>query len=107
MHVRRQGWFDMCKKVETEVNPTGSDCHILYRVRMDSSDRRFRFHDREGLTGDGHMRDRWWRLATGTAKSAHWKRRCHCCNDDHSGVHMEVTPSYLNGKRDTTLEETV
>jgi len=108
MRVRLQGWFDIRKMVETEVNPTGSDCRILYPGRMDSSDRRFRFHDRkEGLTGDGYMKDRWWRLAMGTAeKSAHWKRRCHWCNDGHSAVHMEVTPSYLNGKPDTTLEET-
>jgi len=68
MRVRRQGWFGMRKKVGLAVNPTDSDCHILYQVHMDSSDRRFRFHDRKaGLTGGGYMRYHWWRLATGTA----------------------------------------
>ena len=68
VRVRRQGWFDMRKKVATEVNPTGNDCRILYLVRMDSSDRRFRFHGRKvGLTGDEYTRGRWWTLAMGTA----------------------------------------
>lgn len=68
MRARRQGWFDMRKKIVTAMNPTGSDCCTLYLVRMDSSDRRFRFHDRkEGLMDDDYMRDRWWRLAMGTA----------------------------------------
>lgn len=75
IRVQHQGWFDMRKKVVTGMNPMGSDCRILYLVRMDSSDRRFRFRDRkEGLMDDGYMTDRWWRLAMGTAsKSAHRK----------------------------------
>ena len=75
VRVQPQGWFDMRKMVATEVNLTGSDFRILYLVRMDSSDRRFRFHGRKvGLTGDGYMRDRWWTLAMGTAwRSVHWK----------------------------------
>ena len=97
----------MRKKVATEASPTGSDCRILYLVRMDSSDRRFRFHGKEGLTGDDCTKDHWWRLATGTAsKNVHWKEHCHCCSDGHFGVHTVVTPSYLNGRQDTMLGET-
>lgn len=94
----------MRKKVATEVNPTDSDCRFHKR----SSDRRFRFRDKKvGRTGDGYMRDRWWMLAMGTAwRNVDWKGRCHCCNGGHSGVHMEETPSYPNGKQDTTLAVT-
>ena len=43
----------------------------------------------------------------GTAlRNAHWKPGYRYCNGARSDVHMGVTPNYLNGKQDTTLEET-